>query len=552
MLALVYMQQVCRSSAIVFVALVLPFVVAAFALPPGMFPPPSPAGPPPGYVAPEEEADDDSIDFAMSAVGQPQRAKQGALDGIRIPFTIHNNGTKTYQAEIQLICSDFEREESILASPGTSNQFIFHPLQEASYARYEGMADFRAGKKTEQCSLAIANIHHPDFDDLDEPTDSDISNNGFLFTLGFNDQRPSLREVRAAALNTSQRVKQLRLPLSPQELEAYKTLAKEQCLHILLASDDRGFYYNGEPMDPEWEGPGGPKIRDAHIAGDRLGYAKDAAVILNGEDVGLTNTSGATGIGIGSDIQLKLNEKHFAYFQLVGYNASQRRSTYHLIYDGKDLGPASMFDARLNGDFVIYHTVRGQYLKSAQYQLFVNGKKIANGAFGDYDGKNLAYVAASSHGHVVYNGKKKGYGTDITLKDGHFAFTRGETVQGVNPRIIYDGKNLGRGRNPVIEKQHLAFFRARSEIDARSKDQHPRVIYDGKELGYVGGTRWQMSLTGDHLAYMRRLPEQENPFIHPVGFVRININGKDYPGDFLDQRVYIEIQEKKDQSVCKR
>lgn len=115
---------------------------------------------------------------------------------------------------------------------------------------------------------------------------------------------------------------------------------------------------------------------------------------------------------------------------------------------------------------------------------------------------------------------------------------------------MYDGKNLGRGRSPVIEKKHLAFIRARAEIDRRSKDQHPKVIYDRKELGYVGGFRWKISLAGDHIAYMRRLSDKESPFTHPTGFARINIDGKDYSGDFLDERVYVEIAEKVDRSTC--
>ena len=498
------------------------------------------------YLAPPRPED---VDFAITAVKNPRLSTQDKLEGVLIPFVIDNKASKEYGVEIHLICSDFKAEQVIFpVKPGKSAESIFHPLQESAIGRYEGMSDFTRGKKVELCSLNIAHIQQEDFSDLTGPADSDITNNSFTFKLTFANRIPAVSDVKRDMDNSSERVKKLKRPLSDEELKTYASLSQEKCLNVLISSEDRGWYYNGEPVDPE------EKIRDVHIAGDRIGYVKMNSVIIDGEDVGSTNVSDDQNRFYEVRPQLKLNEKHFAFFRLMSLDRKRHMPTYHLIYDGEDFGEAAMFSYKLSGDYIIHETSfdRDVPIKLTKHKLFANGKKIADGGFGDYDGKNLAYVDTNGSNQVIYNGKKMGYGYggEIVLKDGHFVFARGQTEQGVNPRIIYDGKDLGRGREPVIEKNHLAFIRAAAEIDPKSSDQHPRVIYDGKQFGYVGGFSWKISLAGDHIAYMRGLEEKEKPFEYAQDFAQINIDGVDYPGNFLSDGAYVEISEKHDRSQC--
>jgi len=521
--------------------------------------PPPPWGvmrppPPPGPSADVDDTEygpniDAELDMAILALEQPKIGKRDQHEGFFLPFTINNGGTRKYQTTVNFICEDFQKEENILLGPGVSRQTIFFAFQDAESTSNNGMRDLRAGKKSQMCGLSIATVGHINFDDSDEPTDNDPTNNGARFILAMKKGVMVLSDARPDVDNQSELVKRLRQPLSAEEQAAYRALAQEQCLNILIASEDRGIYYNGEMIDPGVSEPGPrSKISQAHIAGDRLAYVRDTSVIVDGENVGLTNANER--YQTPRDANIKINEKHYAYFRLMSYDRETFAPIPHLIYDGEDLGEADVIDYKLNGDYIIYQRRINRQIIKTGYQLFVNGKKVANGAYGDYDGKNLAYVDIFRSDQMMYNGKKQGYGGEVSLKDGHFVFTWSKTSQGAESRVIYDGKNLGRGRDPIIEKKHLSYIRARAEIDPRSDDQHPKVIYDGKEYGYVGGMGWKVSLAGDHRAYLRKLERKEWPFVYSKDFVRINIDGKDYPGDFLSDFFYLEITEKTDRSGC--
>lgn len=490
------------------------------------------------------ENDDEFLDFALVSLKKPKRITQDNLEGLSLPFIIENDGEQEYGVEIKLICSDFKAETTLFpVKPGKSRQAVFHPFQSAAQGREEEMHNFVIGKKNEACSLNISQVQHPNFDDISEPADSDLSNNSFRFTLALKNRNPMVSEIRRDTDNISEQSKKLFAPLSDEELDAYRKLSEDQCLNVLIASEDRGFYYNGELIDADWIRTDlGPKtkIQEAHIAGDRLGYVKLNTVIVDGEDVGVLNDIGSFG-GVGNEIRLKLNEKHYAYPRLVAYDKTQYMPTYHLIYDGEDLGEAGTIFYKLNGDFIIYQKYGKVGGDKVHSWLFANGKKIADGALGDFDGKNLAYVDTNGSGQVISHGKKMLYGSDITLKDGHFAFTQSNNSQGANPKIYYDGKILGPGREPVVEKNHIAYL---------SEDIVRKIVYDGQVLGEIGG-RWKIDLAGDHIAYMRRLRGSEKLFEYSEDFARVNIDGKDYPGDFFSGNVYVEIEEKKDRSTCR-
>lgn len=342
-------------------------------------------------------------------------------------------------------------------------------------------------------------------------------------------------------------------PLSDAELQTYKDAAKEKCLNILIASQQRGFYYNGEPIDL---GEMVPDIfvNEARIAGDRLAYvmrrAKDGRnyVIVDGEVIGPTSV-----IPDAHRVVLQLNKKHFAYIMKAEYIRKEFRSVLHLIFDGKDLGEViAPFDYKLNGDYIIYN----KKTADNSWPLYVNGKKVANGSFGDFDGKNLGYFpmgVKESDAKLTLNGKKLGYGGDLTLKDGHRAYVLGRTVNAIDPKVYYDGRVVGPGTKPVIEKKHLAYLRARIEIDKKSTDIRSKVIYDGKEYGYIAGYGFDISLAGDHMAYVR-LPDESRDLLDqpqpPDITAYVNIDGQDFPGEFGWNNTYVQIAERVDRSMC--
>ncbi len=533
-------------------------IVAAIPLPflPNFFPPPPP--PPPLsereftekrsiYVeSVDDTAPDEFIDYALVSVWKPKLTTKDGAEGFLLPFTVRNLAKQKYGVRIALICANIHVEDVFYDVPPyrvwsrEPVKFLFHGFQDTVNGRGEEAAAFRAGKKTEQCSLQIVEVQQRSFSDPNGPADADLSNNAFRFTLTMRRGALALEHLEREALSVSERVKKLNLPLTQDELQTYTSLAAEQCVNVLISSSRRGTYYNGEPIEPS--------PSQAHIAGDRIGYVRGNTVIVDGKEVGALNDINFPVTRPGEN--LKLNEKHFAYHRLVGLDAD-RVPISHLIFDGKDLGPANLFLYRLNGDFVIYGRTDEQGGKREE-DLFANGKKIADGAFGDYDGKNIAYIDFNDTQQLIVNGKSIGFGGDVTFRDGHTAFIKGKTENVVEPHVMYDGKDLGRGRAPVLEKNHIAFIRAPSEIDPRSKDEYPRVVYDRKEFGKIGGFGWKISLAGDHIAYLRRLDERENPFVYPEDFARVNIDGKDYPGDFLSSDVYVEIAEKADRRGCKK
>ena len=336
--------------------------------------------------------------------------------------------------------------------------------------------------------------------------------------------------------------------LSDAELLEYKKASKEKCLNILIGSEERGFYYNGEPLDVGEKNPWGLKAMQARVAGDRLAYiwrdrGRDYVVV---DDVMVDTLSKVDSPN--SQPQLKLNQKHVAFIQLVAMSPRPFRSTFHLIFDGKDMGQIDLLDYKLNGDHVIYDVVEDRTLTKSS--VFIDGKKKVKGSNGDYDGKNFGYGEVGSNGKLIYNGKKLGYGGDLTLKDGHRAYILGRTENAINPKVYYDGKVVGPGRRPVIEKNHLAYARSPMDVDKKSADERWRLVYDGREQGIIGGYDYNVSLAGDHFAYVRFLDQSAHPFKDKDAPGVITIDGTDYPGTFAQGMVYVEITEKTDKSVC--
>lgn len=341
-------------------------------------------------------------------------------------------------------------------------------------------------------------------------------------------------------------------PLTDEELQVYKDTTKEKCINILIASEKHGYYYNGEPFEVSGIGPPDIFYNEARIAGDRLAYVvrrkEDLQyyVVVDDEVVGRTSLIPSRS---SMRIWLNLNEKHYAYIVQTDYKEKEYRSMLHLNFDGKDLGEVVVpFGFKLNGDYVIYN----KKMADNVWHLYVNGKKVANGAFGDFDGKNLGYQAVGkreSDAKLVLNGKKLGYGSDLTLKDGHRAYILGRTVHVIDPKVYYDGKVVGPGREPVIEKNHLAYIRAKNEMDEKSTDMRPKVIYDGKEYGYIAGYGLEISMAGDHMAYVR-LPDEYADSSDEKAPVYINIDGNDFPGVFDRNTTYVQIVEKVDRSMC--
>lgn len=234
-------------------------------------------------------------------------------------------------------------------------------------------------------------------------------------------------------------------PLSDAELQTYKDATKEKCINILIASQQRGFYYNGEPIDL---GEMVPDIfvNEARIAGDRLAYvmrrAKDGRnyVIVDGEVIGPTSV-----IPDAHRAVLQLNKKHFAYIMKAEYIRKEFRPVLHLIYDGKDLGEViAAFDYKLNGDYIIYN----KKTADNSWPLYVNGKKVANGSFANFDGKNFSYIPAGrKDAKLTLNGKKLGYGGDLTLKDGHRAYVLGRTPNA--SELIAEAMMLVKNKNTI-------------------------------------------------------------------------------------------------------
>ncbi|MEK7532095.1 MAG: hypothetical protein AAB579_00610, partial [Patescibacteria group bacterium] len=111
-------------------------------------------------------------------------------------------------------------------------------------------------------------------------------------------------------------------------------------------------------------------------------------------------------------------------------------------------------------------------------------------------------------------------------------------------------KVVGPGRRPVIEKNHLAYMRSPMDVDKKSTDERWRLVYDGREQGIIGGYDYNVSLAGDHFAYVRLLDESAHPFRDKDALGGITIDGTDYPGTFAQGMVYVEITEKTDKSVC--
>lgn len=340
--------------------------------------------------------------------------------------------------------------------------------------------------------------------------------------------------------------------LTKKELEPYVRFSRGQCMNVLLASKERGYYLNGELVDNGFADPmGRPMIWDVHIGGDRVGYIDRNRVIVDGEDLGPFDAV-AKFVQESFRRELFVNEERSVFLRRVSYDAKKYMPTYHVILDGKDIGEAHSSHLKLNGKYAIYQRLINKPPARTRAELYVNGKKVANGQWGDYDGKNLAYVegmGGRGSAQVIYNGKKVGYGGEITLRDGHFSFKRGETPEGARPRIIYDGKDLGRGHKPFLEKDHIAFLRSANDRDPRSKDTQYKVIYDGKELDYIGGVGSGVSLAGDHVAYVRRVDDGTG-VENPTGTARINIDGKDFPVEFSSNDVYVEITEKVDRRGC--
>lgn len=346
------------------------------------------------------------------------------------------------------------------------------------------------------------------------------------------------------------------VPLSDSELQAYKDVAREKCINILIASSKRGFYYNGEPVDV---GAMTPDIleNEARIAGDRLAY-----VVRRGEDgrnylVVDDEVVGPTSLAQSPShprIWLQLNEKHYGYILQTEYIRKEYRSVLHLIYDGKDMGEVvAPFGFRLNGDYVIYNKKEAD---TALYHLYINGKKKAEGSFADFDGKNFGYLPAGKtegDSKLTLNGKKLGYGGALTFKDSHRAYVLGRTPNVIDPKVYYDGKVIGPGNEPVIEKNHLAYLRSPAEMNKKSTDIRSKVIYDGKEYGYIAGYGFDISLAGDHMAYVR-LPDESRDLLDlpkiPDITAYINIDGQDFPGEFGWNNTYVQIAEKMDKNTC--
>lgn len=346
-------------------------------------------------------------------------------------------------------------------------------------------------------------------------------------------------------------------PLSDAELQVYKDAAKEKCINILIASTKRGFYYNGELIDV---GLMAPDIftNEARIAGDRLAYVmrngRDGKnyVIVDDEVVGplsLVRYAPSS-----PRAWLQLNEKHYGYIVETDYIRKEYRSVLHLIYDGKDLGEVvAPFGFKLNGDYVIYHKKEAD---TALYHLYINGKKSVEALFADFDGKNFGYIPvgkAEGDSKFTLDGKKLGYGGSLVLKDGHRAYVLGRTPNVIDPKVYYDGKVIGPGNEPVIEKNHLAYLRSPADVNKKSTDIRSKVIYDGKEYGYIAGYGFDISLAGDHMAYVR-LPDESRDLLDqpqpPDITASINIDGKDFPGEFGWNDTYVQIAEKVDRSTC--
>ncbi|GEM_PF-6317314 len=377
---------------------------------------------------------------------------------------------------------------------------------------------------------------------------------------------PAGYQLTKEEVNLDREIRRKFFTLTPKELAVYKKLSEDKCLNILLMTGGghSGVIYNGAYLaSPDFVSPF-PPIYYAHIAGDRLAYVNETTnnegwpenhLIVDNEDRGKAVYSNPRSV--------ILTEDHVAWFEPrtveTTFRGEPTQSTEnYLIFDGKDMGITKAWDLPSIDEGRILYSA---FLQNGESHVFMDGKDMGRGVDIDIEGSNVAIVDYrgkkgdyKSH-YLKLNGKKihefgSNTWTNITLKDGHRAYSMGPGPGTSLHHVYYDGKNLGLGTSdPLIEKNHLGY----TKWSKNPKELvWPKFVYDKKEIGPIASS--QAILAGDHFAFMQRVyPPKPGRSVdtakrdYPDFLSKVNIDGKQYPGIFSDA-AYVEITKK---SSCK-
>lgn len=482
------------------------------------------------YNSHEIEDNEAFIDFAITGIKQPKSVIRKNQNGLRFPFFLRNNTTEKYRVIVSIQCLEGGIIEIFSQKPGTKKQNIFLPFNpsEREKKHIEALKKGQEPKLEDgeqhpfHCSIEISNMADaPGFTRFSDPADADLTNNSVTFTLAWKDGKFAIKDSAHPRVSRIEKEKQYHQPLTSEELEPYKTLSKNQCLNILMASGARGMYYNGELLGERTES-GLWDISDAHIKGDRLAYIQyvdfEKHVIVDGQDYGLITED--------SSYQFTptflINKKHFAFIKGI----DPKNNDYRIVFDGKELDKKidSITPMRLYDDFLFYQT-----LIDGKINGFTNDKDLGAYVIA-YDGKNIV-KRIDDKLSITYNGKKVGHTRrGIALQDDHFGFI---DLTSNDEQLVYDGKRFGTAIAVFIEKDHLAYL----GVDKKGTDP-AHFIYDGKDFGVFTGEN--PSLEGDHFAFIRDT-RKFSPDIAGPPLSVINIDGKDYPGNFFS---YVEVTKK--------
>lgn len=470
---------------------------------------------------------EERVDFAVMDVQNPRIITRDNRQGLLFPFLLKNNGVQKYRAVVSMKCLGGAFLEIFSQKPGLKKQYLFLPFNDSEREQSHLNALKNHKEPTLdleephpfRCSIEIFNMPDvPGYTNASDPADGDLSNNSVTFTLYWENEAYVTKNISRPKTSLAEKEKANYQPLAEEELELYKKLSKEKCLNILLSSQNRGTYYNGELLD---------HASDAHIAGDRLAYIEGDVsgkrVIVDGENFGLVSEDSSYQF----PISLELNKKHFAFVKGIDPKAGK----YKMVFDGKVLRPKIGYlpGMRLEGNFVFYQVSKGERRFG-----YANNKNIGENVVA-YDGKNI--VKRGPDLTLSYNGKPVGHSRrKVALKDGHFGFI---DLLAEDEQLLYDGKRFGTAIAVFIEKDHMAYLSA----DKNSADP-AHFIYDGKNFGIHAGEN--PSLSGDHFAFIRDTREFDEEIGGPAKNV-VNIDGNDYPGSHFS---YVEISEKGNNSEC--
>jgi hypothetical protein len=258
--------------------------------------------------------------------------------------------------------------------------------------------------------------------------------------------------------------------------------ADRKANHLIYDDKDLGVIRSGQDIGE------GLILRDGHVAFETEVDGK-AHILYDGRDMG-------------EGIHPIIGENSLAFLRQV------QGGGYRMIYNGKDMGPASPAFPCVTDEHVVFTRPVGA--DNQRFEVVRNDQVLATSGPGlvlQCSGRDYAF--SDDDPNFIFNGRNlgrfNGYGQESAMADGHVAFTR--QVDG-KTHVIYDGQDIGEGISPAVSGDDVAFVR---EVQGKK-----HVFLNGEDKGEIkeGGSP---ALVHGNLAFFRKVGD----------VVHVIINGTD-------------------------